>query len=214
MVDRPGSPGSHGSVIPGQRHSPQPCVTPPGTQINGNSSDSEGAAPTVTVDLSGIDLDVDLSQLSLVELRERRAKLADLEGQISYWRRIIQARLDLLRDGSLRRGATVEGLQRVLSKHLGSNSRKVLLDVYGRDSQPVQLLGLGDLWSRGITASADQNLELEADLVAAEGALSECRGCLHANLDAATAELIGRYHQDPVQAFSALPTRSARPTPL
>ncbi|MGV1037247.1 MAG: hypothetical protein ACOYD0_09505 [Candidatus Nanopelagicales bacterium] len=210
MVDNLGAPAADGSVIPGQR-----CPTPHAdSTADGDQRKAEWQGRTVKVDLSGVELDVDLSHLTLSQLRERRSKLAELEGQISYWRRIIQARLDLLRDGSLRRGATVEGLQRVLSKHLDSNSRKVLLATYGRDSQPVQLIGLGDLWSRGITTSADQNLELESDLVAAEGALSECRGSLHANLDAATAELIGRYHQDPAQAFSALPTRSARPTPL
>ncbi len=210
MVDKFGAPVSTRSTVPGQRCS----AAPVDSQSDGGQNKGEQEGSTVKVDLSGIELDVDLSQLTLSQLRERRTKLADLEGQVSYWRRIIQARLDLLRDGSLRRGATVEGLQRVLSQHLGSNSRKVLLDVYGSDSQPVQLIGLGHLWSRGITTSSEQNLELETDLVAAEGALSECRASLHANLDAATAELIGRYHQDPAQAFSALPSRSARPTPL
>ena len=44
--------------------------------------------------------DLNVSEMTLDQLREMRKVLTERESQISYWRRIIQARLDLLRDGA------------------------------------------------------------------------------------------------------------------
>ena len=155
----------------------------------------------------------DLSLLTLAELRVRRQKLTELEGQVSYWRRIIQARLDLLRDGSIKRGATVEGLQRVLSQQLGHQSRLALINTQpGEDLPPIE--GLSHLWNRGINATPDEAAALDIDLIAAEKQLSARRAELFKLIDAATAELISRYRDNPVLALTALPSRDPRPSPL
>ena len=73
--------------------------------------------------------DFDVESLPLEKLRKVRQLLTERENQVSYWRRIIQARLDLLRDGAVKRGATVEGLHRILSQQMGANSRKGILSV-------------------------------------------------------------------------------------
>lgn len=151
-----------------------------------------------------------VADMSLEELREMRKVLTDRESQISYWRRIIQARLDLLRDGSVKRGATVEGLQRILSQQMGANSRKGMLSLRPQQDQPIA--GLDHLWHRGINGADDE--QLERDLLAAEHQLSHDRNELHGLIDAATAELISRYHNDPLLALTALPHRRERPTPL
>ena len=158
------------------------------------------------------DANLELQTLPLEEIRQIRNDLKDLENRVSYWRRIIQARLDLLRDGSISRGATVEGLSRVLSKHLGPNNRKAVLTVNNCELPPLE--GLARLWKRGITENGEDPDTLEEDLAIAENELSTRRSELHEKIDAATAELILRYREDPARAFSLLPTRPSNPTPL
>lgn len=175
----------------------------------------EGAAVPDQVDASRSDdgsaaIDLDVERLSLPQLREIRRILTERESQVSYWRRIIQARLDLLRDGAVKRGATVEGLQRILSQQMGANSRKGILSLQPQGEQP--LAGLDHLWNRGINGSEDDQLEFE--LTAAERELSEERTRLFGLIDAATQELVRRYREDPTLALSALPQRKARPAPL
>ncbi len=154
--------------------------------------------------------DLDVTVLPLAQLREIRRILTERESRVSYWRRIIQARLDLLRDGAVKRGASVEGLQRILSQQMGANSRKGMLSVQPPGGQPIA--GLNHLWNRGINGADDEQLELE--LVAAERELSAERSRLFGLIDAATAELIARYHVEPTLALSALPQRKVRPSPL
>ncbi|MGB3675718.1 MAG: hypothetical protein WA988_14890 [Candidatus Nanopelagicales bacterium] len=154
--------------------------------------------------------DFDVESLPLEKLRKVRQLLTERENQVSYWRRIIQARLDLLRDGAVKRGVTVEGLHRILSQQMGANSRKGILSVQPQGDQP--LAGLDHLWNRGINGADDDQLELE--LVAAERELSEERTRLFGLIDAATQELVRRYREDPSLVLSALPRRSQRPAPL
>ena len=154
----------------------------------------------------------DLTRLSLPELRLERQSLTKLEGQVSYWRRILQARIDLMRDGMIKRGATVEGLQRVLSQQLGQNNRLALMSVQPGHDTPID--GLGTLWNRGVSLGETQTAGLESDLVEAELRLSARRTELHQRIDAATAELVRRYRENPQLALSALPARSVRPSPL
>ena len=154
--------------------------------------------------------DLNVSDMTLDQLREMRKVLTERESQISYWRRIIQARLDLLRDGALKRGATIEGLQRILTQQMGVNNRKGILSVMPEENQPMD--GLDHLWHRGINSQDDE--QLEKDLIAAERQLSSIRGDLHSMIDAATGELVARYRDDPLLALTALPTRVQRPSPL
>ncbi len=154
----------------------------------------------------------DLTLLELDQLRERRKALTEREAQVSYWRRIIQARLDLIRDSSIHGAATAEGLERVLTQQLGANQRLGILSVQPRGAAP--LAGLDRLWNRTVGDDQAAGTELEADLLAAERELSSLRSRLFGQIDAATAEMIRRYRENPRLAFTALPSRENRPAPL
>lgn len=158
------------------------------------------------------DEQVDVTTLTLEQLRERRRDLSTRESHVSYWRRIIQARLDLLEDGVVAHGATKDGLHRVLTRRLGVNNRLGLLSV--QPSGPQPLAGLDHLWHRTITASPEESEELDAQLHQAEQELSRYRTELHDLIDETTSELIRRLHDDPGLVMSILPQRRERPSPL
>jgi len=151
----------------------------------------------------------DFAHLSLDELREYRRTLTAEEDQVSYWRRIIQARLDVLRAGTLG-AADGEHLRPVLSDRRVSGGRTAMISVVPADDIPP-LPSLAALWERRV---ADGDVEgaaaLDADLAAAERQLSEYRQALHGRIADATNELIARYHEQPTLCLSALPLRPER----
>ncbi len=144
--------------------------------------------------------------MSLDDLRQLRMRLTEQEGQISYWRRILQARLDLLVDGTTHHGVTVDGLNRVLSEQLGRPARKAMLNIQPPEGAPP-MAGLEGLWDRVIDPTVTDQSRLIADLQEAEERLSESRRVLHERIDTVTAQLVGRYRIDPMLALSALPSR-------
>lgn len=156
--------------------------------------------------------DVAYDHLSVEDLRALRQQLSEEEGRVSYWRRIVQARIDLSREGSSKSGATVDGINRVLNEHAGAPRRIAYLRV-----QPVEgaapLPELPRLWEH-VTGVGDEEDAMTAALQRAEVELSSCRAELHRRIDAATAQLIARYREDPALALSALPSRSDRPARL
>lgn len=146
--------------------------------------------------------------MTVDDMRQLRQQLTEEEGRVSYWRRIVQAKLDIMRDGSPRSGATIEGLNRVLSEHIGMPRRIAYLPV-----QPVEgaapLPELPWLWQHLAHPGSGDNDALAAALNAAEVELSTYRGELHGQIDAVTGQLIARYREDPSMALTALPTRSS-----
>lgn len=150
--------------------------------------------------------------MTLPRLRKYRKTLLDEELRASYWRRLIQARRDLLRAGGEPgdRGALLEAL----TEQRSARGRQVILTLHPDGGMPI-LPHLPDLWASGIDATGDpgspcengeaQRAELFARLSSAESVLSSYREALHRRLDRATAELVARYHEDPTQCFSALP---------
>src|SRR3954447_11622761 len=147
--------------------------------------------------------------LSLEALRDYRKTLTTEEAKVSYWRRIIQARLDTVRAGALG-GADGAYLRPVLTDSRVAGSRNALLEVLPVDDIPP-LPSLAELWDR----SVDDNdgpamIALEADLDAAEQQLSTYRRALHQRIGAATGELIARYRETPTLCLSALPLRQER----
>lgn len=148
----------------------------------------------------------ELAHVSLVELRTYRDELAAEENRVSYWRRLVQARLDLLlaRSG---RSSDLRRLRDVLSQTRGASRRQALLDVAPSEDVPP-LPDLLALWS----ADPDPKDEAErATLVerlsAAEQELSAYRTALHVRIDRATGDLIARYSEDPSSCLVALPSR-------
>lgn len=135
--------------------------------------------------------------LSLPELREYRARLREEEDRVSYWRRVVHARLDLLRAGSDTSGSlTRSQLERALGDTATGHRREALLRVRAFDPLP-DLPVLAEVWD----VVGD---EAASRLEAASEQLSRYRSALHARIDAATAALIERYRRDPSLALEVL----------
>jgi hypothetical protein len=143
-------------------------------------------------------------QMSLADLRAARAELSDEETKVSYWRRIIQARLDLVRldkpDAD-----PVADLRRVLTDATTSRHRLAHIDTRPVDDIPP-LPDLAEIWARQVDAADSGSVaRLDSDLDAAEKELSAYRRELHSRIDGITDELIARYREQPLLALQILP---------
>jgi hypothetical protein len=149
------------------------------------------------------------AHLTLEALREYRKTLSSEESRVSYWRRIIQARLDLLVAGADADGDT---LRPVLTDQRVGAGRRALVEVTPVDDIPP-LPDLAELWDRFVDLEdARAVASLVEDLTDAEQQLSEYRSVLHRRIGAATSELIARYREQPTLCLSALPLPPARRT--
>lgn len=147
------------------------------------------------------------AHLTLDELREYRRVLTAEESRVSYWRRILQARLDLLLAGS---HGDSETLRPVLTDERVGAGRRALVQITPVDDIPP-LPDLAELWDRFVDLEDEDGVAaLAEDLGAAERQLSEYRGVLHRRLGAATSELIARYRDEPTLCLSVLPLQQAR----
>jgi hypothetical protein len=149
----------------------------------------------------------ELSGLGLAELRSYRDALSAEEDKVSYWRRLLQGRIDLLKaQAGSHRSLSLAELIRALGDTGTGRARRTLMRV----PAPVELPDLPNLdeLSRLWTADPQDPAEV-ADLIermqAKEGRLSEYRHALHERIDAATGELIIRYRADPQAALALLP---------
>ncbi|MGB7982455.1 MAG: hypothetical protein WCF36_16870 [Candidatus Nanopelagicales bacterium] len=142
--------------------------------------------------------------LTLEDLRDLRRELSDEESRVSYWRRVIQARIDLLTRGAAQ-GDIVERLTSVLAESGGVHRRLANLSVrHGEDV--AALPDLRALWTRVVDNHDEQAVaDFLAELRAAEAELSTFRREIHQRLDEATLQLIARYRADPSLALGALP---------
>jgi len=145
----------------------------------------------------------ELAHMTLPRLRRYRQTLLDEELRASYWRRLIQARRDLLRAAN--RPGDRAALVDVLTEQRGSGGRQVILTLHPDGGMPI-LPHLPQLWASGVDDNDDRRrAELFTRLASAESVLSSYREALFKRLDRATAELVARYHEDPAQCFEALP---------
>jgi hypothetical protein len=153
----------------------------------------------------------DFDHLTLASLRAYRRALAKEEGRVSYWRRIIQARLDVVRAGSGSTRVDVATLRPVLAETRAGTGRLALVDVVQHDDDVPPLPDLAELWDRDVSPDdeAATTALLEA-LESAEAQLSAYRAALHRRLGAATGELIARYREQPSLCLSALPLPPGR----
>ena len=148
--------------------------------------------------------------LSLDALREYRTALQAEESKVSYWRRILQARLDTVRAGSATSPADDAHLRPVLTDAAVRSGRTALVEVLQVDDIPP-LPSLAELWDRRVSPSdAEGMAALETDLTDAEQQLSTYRAALHRRLGGATGELIARYREQPTLCLTALPLRPQR----
>ncbi len=148
------------------------------------------------------------AHLGLDALRAYRTALQAEEGNVSYWRRIIQARLDVVREGRTAGGTatlSADHLRPVLESARVGAGRRALVQVLPVDDIPP-LPDLAELWERRVDdQDADGLTALEGDLDRAERELSAYRTALHARLAEATGELIARYRAQPGLCLTALP---------
>lgn len=152
----------------------------------------------------------EFAHLPLLGLRQYRKALTQEESRVSYWRRIIQARLDVVRSLGADVGPDVEALRPVLGSDRVGAARTALLDVVPIDDIPP-LPNLEALWDRDPRPGDEEfNAALVAELTKAEAQLSAYRQALHRRLAAATTELIARYREEPALCLSALPLPRAK----
>ncbi|HEX4699831.1 MAG TPA: hypothetical protein VH857_10790 [Actinomycetes bacterium] len=142
--------------------------------------------------------------MTLTRLRTYRRTLLDEELRASYWRRLLQARRDLLRAENA--PGDRAGLTAALTEMRGANTRQVIITLHPDGGMPI-LPHLPELWASGVDVGDDaERAQLFSRLSSAESVLSSYREALHRRLDRATAELVARYHDDPTQCFVALPS--------
>ena len=149
----------------------------------------------------------ELSDLGLDQLRAYRAALSAEEDKVSYWRRLLHGRMDLLQAQATSEATlSLADLVRVLGDTGSGRSRRALMGI----PAPTELPDLPDLDQLTHLWSTDPQDPDEADrlieLLRAEGTrLSDYRSALHERIDAATGELIMRYRANPQAALVLLP---------
>jgi hypothetical protein len=157
------------------------------------------------VKLAGVS--AELSGLAFAELREYREALSAEEDRVSYWRRLVHGRVDLLEaQAASENSLSLTDLVRVLGDTGSGRSRRALMRVPAPADLP-ELPDLGNLlqiW--GADPQGPEEVTVLIDrLRIKERTLSEYRSALHERIDAATGELIMRYHADPTAALTLLP---------
>jgi hypothetical protein len=142
--------------------------------------------------------------LSLADLRRYRQRLTQEEEKISYWRRLVHARIDVLEaEAHHERPLSIDELIRVLGDTGAGRTRTALVNVRAADDLP-ELPVLHDMWVTELDPNDKAAVEEAVSrLRSAETQLTDYRRALHKRLDAATAELIVRYQQDPSRALVA-----------
>jgi hypothetical protein len=139
------------------------------------------------------------SDLDLPDLRLYRRRLAEEEEKVSYWRRLVHARIDVLEaEAHHERPLRLDELIRVLG-----DTGTALVSVRAADDLP-ELPVLADMW---VTELDPEDTAAVASAISrlrsAEAQLTDYRRALHERLDEATAELIARYRRDPASALVA-----------
>jgi hypothetical protein len=151
----------------------------------------------------------DFAHLSLDGLRQYRSTLSSEESRVSYWRRIIQARLDMVRATDTGNAASVEDLREMFTESRVGGARTALITIVPVEDMPP-LPDLGAIWAREPEpGDAEHNSTLIHDLTKAESQLSAYRAALHRRLASATGELIARYREHPDLCLTALPSQQS-----
>lgn len=148
----------------------------------------------------------DIHALELPALREYRQRLEAEEDRVSYWRRLVHARLDLLAAESASDHAlTLTDLVRVLGDTGTGQTRQALVSVRAGEPLP-ELPELTEMWATDVDPHDDGQVADAVDrLTRAERQLTAYRRALHQRIDEATAELIARYRENPRAALAIIP---------
>ena len=154
--------------------------------------------PTVpSEELAGLDLD---------QLRGYRRELEAEEDRVSYWRRLVHARIDVLEaESGTGSPLSMADLVRVLGDTGSGRSRRALVRFQAADPLP-DLPVLSEMWVSEVDPhDAGQLEDALLRLRTAEQQLTTYRRALHDRIDEATRELILRYREDPLAALTVIP---------
>jgi hypothetical protein len=142
----------------------------------------------------------------LAGLRALRQALREEERQVSYWRRLVQGRLDLAQAAIAGDQPTVEKLtaaaagQPTNGRRTTARRRSPSFAKFVNGIQDRRLASLAEAWDTPIPWDEPGRLrEIEGSLVEVEAELSRRRRNLHERIDACTKELVDRYRNDPEQ---------------
>jgi molybdopterin converting factor small subunit len=146
----------------------------------------------------------DLADLTLAQVRARRAELQKEEDAVSFVRRIAQGRLDIARDEERRRATgarhdrdVTDGITRVFATERGSGSNRPPRDTAPEINHPLvaELEALCDACGFGglRDLDADELAMCCAQLAEFEARASARRKALFAEIDALSGELVRRY---------------------
>ena len=149
----------------------------------------------------------------LTAVRSLRESLRAEECEVSYWRRLVQGRLDLVRAGLAGKQPRPNDVA-VLEGAGGAPARRrspAALDLLG--GRASLLAAVERLWEAPVPWQDPDGLaELERRLVEVEAELSGYRRLLHERIDACTSDLIARYRRDPAQVIDLTGPGSSPPT--
>ena len=148
----------------------------------------------------------ELAGLDLDRLRGYRQELESEEDRVSYWRRLVHARIDVLEaESGTSLPLSVEELVRVLGDTGTGQTRRALVRFRAADPLP-DLPVLGEMWVTEVDPQdAAQVEDALARLRTAEQQLTAYRRALHDRIDEATRELILRYRENPLAALTLIP---------
>ncbi len=149
--------------------------------------------------------DIDLHALPLPELRAYRAALEAEEDRVSYWRRLLHARIDLV-TAQAESGVQLStaDLVRVLGDTGSGKRRRALQRIRAAEPLP-ELPEVAAVWSDLRPGDPGEDARGLDALRRAEHQLTEYRRALHARIDQAAECLIERYRSDPGAALSLIP---------
>ena len=148
----------------------------------------------------------ELAGLDLDQLRGYRRELEAEEDRVSYWRRLVHARIDVLEaESGSGQPLSMDELVRALGDTGSGRTRRALVRFRAADPLP-DLPILSEMWVIEVdphdTARVEDAL---ARLRTAEQQLTTYRRALHDHIDEATRELILRYRENPLAALSVIP---------
>jgi len=149
--------------------------------------------------------DLRLHKLSLPELREYRRRLGTEEQRVSYWRRLVQARLDIAAAGRSGEALGPKQIVAALGESYRSAGHNAFTPIESYDDLPP-LPDLVSLWATPLVpGGSESDSATMTALSEAEMMLSTYRNALHRRLDTATTELIRRYKVNPALCLEVLP---------
>lgn len=147
-----------------------------------------------------------IEELSLDEVRRRRDMAEEVERELSYYRRLLHGRMDLLAfELRRRRGeetrSLIEALPEIIASGLGSTSSMGESRHLSVELDLPEVMGRRDLdhileddgLTRVTSMDEDEIVDFQLGLAEAEKIVSEQRRKLHVVIDRLQAEIIDRY---------------------